>query len=469
MEIKETMKLPGAGNIKLPKIKGRVNIQLFNEKTGALEAETHGENMATDAIQKIFGDNIFGLVNYYELLPIKDVLLGGVLCFRDPLTEDAGNIYPPTTNVNPVTAHAGQTTYDQAGDDNTRGNPNNIESGAVSGGFKHVWDFASTQGNGLISALALTNSDCGDYWLNNGNKLAPVHLFGRSNLVGGSVNDNNYVMPLFYDETNNCAYALFGASTGLTIRKYKDYSALNAVGINETILSYNGPIEATAHVYEDHNLTLANNIFGYRYLFLEADQEIHALYYGNGSIVRHIIDLSDFTMTRSDMTVSGANMTTSYNTTYPCCRAAYLDDNGFLYAPKSGGNTMYKIEYSNPSNVTELTGTATVNTQAEIITFGGFAYNPFGGTIADGTRVVQVNRPEPMAASASVHNYEPFTKPTNGLTTMNDFLNNSEHTGLYAGFWKLFLATIFNLETPITKTSTQTMKVTYTITAEAEP
>lgn len=458
--LKDTIKPPVIGGIKMPKIKGRVDVQLFNAETGALEAEAHGENMATNALQKIFSDNFFGLINYLELMPIKDILLGGVLCFRDPLNANADNIYAPTTNTNPVIAHAGQNTYSAAGDDITRGNPNNIESGTVQNGYKYVWDFASTQGNGQISALSLTSKDAGDYWLNNGSNLQPLQFFDRLD-VDGQAYSNDNTPPLFFDNTNNCAYALFGSNTSLTVRKFYNYSPLNQASMNETFVSIQGIIEASANVYEDHNYTLASNIYNARYLFDETDQEIHCLFFGNGTITRHIIDLSDNSISRSDLTVTGANMTSSYSNTYAVCQPTYLDDDGYLYAPKSNSTTMYKIKYTNPSDVTELSGSASLNAQGNILTFGKMAFDVFGGVIADATRVIQARKPDLIT---NVWNQHPVSKPINGLNAFSHYIINSKYHMPYCAFWKLYLATIFNLDNPITKTSTQTMKITYTVT-----
>lgn len=84
---KDVVKTKEINGVKIPKLKGEVVVRLFDEKTGKLEKEVHGENMVTDAVEDIFKSNYFGLLDYNSLMPISDELFGGVLCFRNELTE----------------------------------------------------------------------------------------------------------------------------------------------------------------------------------------------------------------------------------------------------------------------------------------------------------------------------------------------------------------------------------------------
>lgn len=169
--IKDTTQLHGFNHIKLPKIKGTVEIKLHNPTTGKTELYK-GENMVTNAIADIFASNYCGALDYRALLPLWSKMYGGILCFRDQLnTTDtqemlaANDYFIPdndTTNGNPVTAHAGQTTFTSQDDDLTRGNPSNANMSIEDGRATLAWEWGLSAGNGNISALALTHTDVGD-------------------------------------------------------------------------------------------------------------------------------------------------------------------------------------------------------------------------------------------------------------------------------------------------------------------
>ncbi len=94
-------------------------------------------------------------------------MYGGILCFSKQLdTSSAGaanDYFIPdnhSTDGNPVTAHAGQTSFSTQDDDYTRGIPSNVT--ATDGTVTFSWEWGLSAGNGTIQALALTHTDVGD-------------------------------------------------------------------------------------------------------------------------------------------------------------------------------------------------------------------------------------------------------------------------------------------------------------------
>lgn len=145
------------------KLKGTMKIELVNEENGEVEA-VQEENMVTDAVDNILGSNLLGMyfdsgtssrnitVNS-ELLPICPNTLGGILLFPDTLEERKDNLYPVSANY--PTAYASNDV--NMGTDTARGSMNQTESGPIERGYKFVWDFTTSQGNGTIAAAALTS------------------------------------------------------------------------------------------------------------------------------------------------------------------------------------------------------------------------------------------------------------------------------------------------------------------------
>jgi hypothetical protein len=148
------------------KLKGSTKIELTDVHTGKKEIY-RDTNMVTKAISQVFGNNIEGMLfcvagsstvswsDYF--LPICPNAIGGILLFQDAITEDENTIYAPSSNQcigyasNDVNATANV----------LRGSLNLTESKTTDKGYKFVWDFTTSQGNGTISAVCLTHKQGG--------------------------------------------------------------------------------------------------------------------------------------------------------------------------------------------------------------------------------------------------------------------------------------------------------------------
>ena len=146
------------------KLKGTAVIELTDVNTSKVETYVE-ENMVTNAINNILGLNpmaIFyceedystGLVWTDNLLPICPNMIGGILLFPKALEENADNIYAKSDNL-PV-AYASNDVNSTA--NTARGSLNLTESKVLDNGYKFVWEFTASQGNGTIAALALTSA-----------------------------------------------------------------------------------------------------------------------------------------------------------------------------------------------------------------------------------------------------------------------------------------------------------------------
>ena len=141
-------------------LKGKCKITLKNAETGMVEHQEEHTNTITPALTKIFEHNMSGTVDYTKLTPLYSKLLGGICCWNG--TVNSSDVYLPKQENATLTAHAGQETY--SGSDHTRGSVNNNTgmSGAITNGYKWVWDFSQAQGNGHIDSLSLVHADVGD-------------------------------------------------------------------------------------------------------------------------------------------------------------------------------------------------------------------------------------------------------------------------------------------------------------------
>ena len=139
-------------------IKGHVQIELHNHKTG-LRERIEQDNLVTNAIPLITNALAGRGKNMNLLMPLATNAYGGVMIFEDPLTESANNVCIPGDTL--LTAYAGQTLNTA---DPLMGSINQSESGPTEdGGYEHVWEFNTSQANGLVSSLSLTNANIVNY------------------------------------------------------------------------------------------------------------------------------------------------------------------------------------------------------------------------------------------------------------------------------------------------------------------
>ena len=142
------------------KIKGHSIIELKNIKTGKIE-RFENDNMLTNAVQLLLQDT--GMLwdspvkmNEIRNTPVK-TLFGGLLLFDQNLTENVNNVtYPGGLNM----IGNGAAEYVADGEDGVTefGSWNYTESGWLNDGkYAMVWDFSTTQANGTISCACLTS------------------------------------------------------------------------------------------------------------------------------------------------------------------------------------------------------------------------------------------------------------------------------------------------------------------------
>ena len=143
-------------------LRGTTRIELTDVNTGEVETyENH--NMVTNALRDVLKP--LGLSKrpsrfFSDFVPYYEKLLGGILCFDKEIPENADNYYPPAD-----AALIGCAAYGvQNNTKNTfRGGFNQTESevNLKDRYVKYVYDFATSQANGTIASVCLTNKHGG--------------------------------------------------------------------------------------------------------------------------------------------------------------------------------------------------------------------------------------------------------------------------------------------------------------------
>lgn len=181
------------------KIKGNTQIILTDAETGKVVQQTNDDNMVTNGVFEFIRSHGMTIADLFNNNDIKanplTTLLGGVFLFHDSQTENVNNIKPDGGNA--LVANGAYDVSNSQG--RTLGNFNASESGWMSDNiFRFVYDWTSAQGNGVISSVSLTSRIAGMLGLGKNEKpLSNVYLDSYSTY---SITFNERA--LLYDATN---------------------------------------------------------------------------------------------------------------------------------------------------------------------------------------------------------------------------------------------------------------------------
>lgn len=410
-------------------IKGKSVIELYNPNT-RIKQRYEDENIVTNAFKYIFSQNICAGANQTfmdKFLPLYKKGIGGIILFDSQIEENPNIVVAPNTVG--CTGYASTDAY--SGRDLSRGGMNTNETELIDNGMKFVWDFATSQANGDIACVSLTHEKGGKvgygsntYPSGDGILLSEL-IIGTTYFSEGSYSGYCVVNDIMYVATRT-------NSNKLRLRKYKLYSQ----DIN--LKNYYG----SPKLIEEKSVTVTS-VAAMDVPYLKADKNsVYAIYGYN-----RIIDITDF-----DNIKEYAFPVQALGLSYMAVRE------GVAYIATGSK----KIEsYSLADTSAKLNEISTLNATQYVSNING--YIVLGIEMLDkndNTRFV--NR---SASGSDYHLSQPgFCE--NEIIVPYAYMDSSGR--YYAGYSVVsnYIATINNLKVPITKTSAQTMKITYTLTEE---
>lgn len=436
-------------------MQGIAKIQLFDSISGKVVDEHIDHNFVTNAyktMQQEFLDytlfnsryintNTPGIPSAIKPIVPNNLSNGLIMCSQ-ALSTDANLLYADT----PIVGYAGGT---YAGADANRGTLNTAESGAVSNGYKYVWDFATDKCNATINAIALVPRVFGD---------KGVAVIDQWDWYGDYMG-NNSIHP-----SANVIYSMTSGtnqSTGPTIRKWTKGNVLMDTGFQWT-----SDILCTLTGYD--NLSRRLQLFdGYLY-----------------AIGRDTTDGYKYKLIKIN-TTTGAIVSTFHLSSWPSylfetMNTWHIFSDGILYHISSlvmGTSITFKTYDLSSSTygadaVVSISGAYTTALNAQ----SGFFMQPvYGGVLLylivngstyvyvvfiknDKTAIKQIDWTFTGNASAG------YTKVS--FMGMNGWqLNNGDNqSGTRRTMVQYLACQLFtknNLASPVTKTNANTMKVTY--------
>lgn len=486
MNVSSRLMPPLMAGKNFPKFRGDVKVKLHNPTTGKTEVyESH--NTATNALAHIFAGNHGGLVNYNNFADLYKTWLGGILVFGSALDDTDPNDYGiPAYTSNPVRAHAGQQIFTSQNDDLSRGNPNDAEVDIGSNYTKLVWEWGTSAAtSGAINSLGLTHSDVGSYGVcgNNGVQTAAQKLlnpFADVACLSKTIN---------YDDNADAVLAING-NTAYNVY-FEDNTTVNvyATPINATKFNLQGGSLTPLTDYTSKiTATLPNSYalngkggFYYHFDFANGNLVLFGVPTEGGStLYKDVIDLSDGTVTHSELTVTGARLwkfripndynSASWNLKVPV-KAMILNNVLFLYGYGTGANDawhpnkMYSIDLSTPANINEIDTTTFSTFTAANRNKISERFNILGGVIAHDSFIVNGDKAFECANNGLAGTNTPAKVYENPYSISSSVYGlNSDTNVNMVSVSKLYLATKFNLDSPINKTSAQSMTIEYTLT-----
>lgn len=465
------------------RLTGTMRIELTDVNTGEVTAVTE-KNMVTDAVNHILGLNPMGV--FYEigesidgvkwqeaLLPVCPNMIGGILLFSKVLEERADNIYSLSDNL-PV-AYASNNVNSTA--NVARGSMNLTESKKLDNGYKFVWEFTPSQGNGTIAAAALTSAQGGANAYGSLVNDSSTFLQIKSIKLDGMAMARELVLfeTVEVDFERNLLYSITYQDTGVRIRKV--HIPIFTVGLNEKLDDSSFAVvddqviqTSTFRFLGDYTLygEFLDGGNGYWYGFSNEGNSS-----GSATMVWMKIKKDDYSMTEGEWTLSNAKLMDvgrrEEDSSFPerylqCCIRR-----GYLYVMANNKKGIYKINLSNSSDVTLInlgftskwkplceTGTCEVYmTLVGDLIIGG----DFQVTVED--KVIRTKGSSRLNDAATpLFQYKNFLLGWGGSY-------GSEYRTMY--LLTPYLATINNLSSAVVKTVDKTMKITYTLTEEAVP
>lgn len=463
------------------KMKGHTTIELTDVNTGKKEVH-QDDNLVTNALSWLLNKScgIFCNNPVASAIGPGDALVkactGGVFLFKEPLEEDADTIYAPI-GAELVGCGSG---IPYTGALDLAGSYNAIESGFSDDGtsYKHVWDFNTSQANGKISCVCLTTQAGGKVtpgvpYFDEGYKLdgeatfvagtKQVKLPKKENGQETQFSSLLWLDPdggrLFVDRSN------YGQSltTTMVIDEYRA-SFHNAVSLWESTFGQHGDnLEGTVSVEMPQGLVDAVNADpggNYSYNHFTEGNKLYVFpkkyYQGSCDIdVGKRINAWRIDLDTLEGDYVAVENRLPVKIRYSLYNACVLTSGDFFFVI-GDGLKLYRINMLDPLDYS----TVKLQDGSDLTMVDAYFRNPFchAGRLffSYGNFTCSV---DPQSCVASFRNEE----DDRTWLSCGDFLVGQQSNYMVPHVDPCVLVTINNLQTPVLKTASQSMKVTYTI------
>lgn len=468
-------------------LKGKTTFELTDVNTGEVEI-IEDSNMITNGLQEFlrtygyFGCDILS-DDTVRTNSLWVNFLGGLFLFDTALDEDVNNTFMPA-GVKMI--GNGSKDVSNSGAVTELGSYNTTESGLQSdGSIKFVYDFSTQQANGTIACACLTSKVGGYIGMGNDSNMYSNNSYVLNAYISdgdhycysginGAGNDPNHILYPVYSEnaiyfTNpyninySSAYSSQHWSVTKKIQILKVRAGFTSVGIKSR--------RDLRNIVATYDVNIPQNILDYmgtskNYISISRDSERNVYVIFNKSSL-DTINAGAFCWIMKidkDMNATAYKFTNNVGKSLKLESIYITFDGDYLWtcAYDSGVYLLYGIKYSDSTQIIE-TGTTTsglpilypVGKNLIGIHDANYGYSPIVYDV--------VNRTHRQANGAMQYKTLIIPFADKKGVYLRAFINNNP-IRLQVMKDPRYLATINNLSEPVVKTSSKTMKVTYTIT-----
>ena len=449
-------------------MKGKTIIELTDVKTKKKEV-LKDDNLVTDVLEKILTLNPNGLltnINKDTFYPIVEKIVGGILLFKDKITEDKNTSFVSTSNE--CIGYAGQVEGVQ--ENPLQGSFNKQESKATSNGYKFVWDFGTSKANGKISSVCLTNAKAGGGYF--GTKSN-----GETNRI--KLGEDKYLIKNTDTEMKkkyvNVVEANFEENYIVSIVPESDH--LRIIKSREPLLNFR--LDDSLSFLDEKNITETKikykKSYGTYGVCIYVDAENYYLLKtttsgGNTNVTKLKINKANNSIEETEFTLENVKIENigSYSLDYDYYRTIKsVLRGGYVYAVSTDEKYIVKFAINNPVDVTKIEPKFTLKTGSVSSHTTGCGMYILGDmiigtnfTIDKNDKVTEIAQSDLSTIECIPLSYGPFLLGyfANGESSGDKYLRKV----LY--LITPYSATINNLSKTVEKTADKTMKITYYLT-----
>lgn len=428
-------------------IHGKTKIELYNPNTKIKqiirEENTFQSSVLADYLRGLgLSDNNPYANQTFRNSPAWQNLVGGILLFKNSIDTSGGAVkYMPSGNQMIGNGSYNVSNGSSETDPTEMGSWNASESSASASAITQVYDWATNQGNGTIGCICLTSKTGGYIGYGNSSGKAKSLLAYNTNQSWVTNSDTGFVI-------GNYAYRFSFASGYITVTKKRvcvsQGSVFDGLDISSTtfdlsVVGNHSSFGTSAFFSVDG----ANIYLVKRAGFYSVESGAKGYFYKYDTTNNTLTEV-EFTNTLNyTVYFSGSSSGTPTDTSGIC--------NGMLFIRSVNNNHNYceVFKLSDGSLVATLDVDANQN---------GFKCYPI---TEDLVHIGNYNG----TFDCTTHEY----RKSNGIInipycSVQDAFINLDNSNAFMYKNPLYLATINNLQSPVTKTAAQTMKVTYTLT-----
>lgn len=431
------------------RIKGHTEIQLTNVNTGEVKTY-HDDNMMTNGLAEFLQNHGMLCEAPFTAAVREDLvntLLGGILLFDTALTENANNTrltdgVKMTANACHGVTHTGDPTELGSYDSNESGWQN-----AAHTVYRHVFTWTTSQGNGRIASACLTSKPHG--YVGEGNSTSKGQVTDNNlNLLtySGETNLGNNKMVLMVKDNEVYFISLDTSDDSITISKTHvadtecDLRDLKTISnaVEEEVLTVQNPTSTALQGMSKVSCRVLSSSVVIS--FYTGDRFLVLTFPGNlGSLTSYV-----------EVTQQATSLTFGY-------KVSFLSADATKLIVSDNANKIYTVDLSNLANVTEIVQDGVTVGSSLIYSSGKrhYLYN----SVYDET----LNKVYPINSNVGDYSYMTQDLYKSDISMYGRLMASTSEQAMI-GRRNDYLATINNLSSVVTKDSTQTMKVIYTLT-----